>query len=200
MFELTDDLKRLIDPSCNLGVIAQGLGRIGRFGGRGAYYYPVLAHSIVVGDILHWPWKIYGYLHDMAEVIVGGIGHPFKTDEQREVEEVVHNYMPEQLGMPYPSVAHANYIKKIVGSVDRDSAIAEAYVLQLQEVINVEGKPDKNSGVYKETRRWANTSQERWFSIGAYGLPAVFVWKSIEVIPTRRRNCGSLVWIPTAAW
>ena len=183
MFELTDNLKKLIDPSCDLGVIAHGLARIGRFGGRGHYYYPVLAHSIVVGDILHWPWKIYGYLHDMAEVIVGDIGHPFKTDEQKGVESDVHNYMLEQLGIPYPSDSHANYIERVVGLIDRNAAISEAYVLQLQEVIDVEGKPDKNSGVYKETRKWANTSQERWFSPDpSEGIPSMFVWKCEDAI------------------
>ena len=152
--------KKLIDPACNLEVIAQGLARIGRFGGRGRYYYPVLAHSFVVGDSLHWPWKIYGYLHDMAEILVGDIGHPFKTDDQKIMEQAVHSYMLKRLGISYPP----DMVIELIRKFDREAAAAEAFVLQLYEIVEVEGNPDTESDVYNETVGWADISIREWFS------------------------------------
>ena len=184
MFELTDNLKKLIDPSCDLGVIAHGLARIGRFGGRGELYYPVLAHSIVVGSMTPWPWRIYGYLHDMAEVIVGDIGHPFKTDEQKDVEWIVHNYMLEQLGIPYPSTFHMSYIEEEVRKIDRSVVSSEAYLLHLDEVVDIEGEPDFVSVVYKSVHSYMCVRQERWFSVDGRKaeMPSFFVRQCMDAI------------------
>jgi len=162
MFELTDNLKKLVKPSCDLKIIAGGLARIGRFGGRGPYYYSVLAHSIVVGSMTSWPWRIYGYLHDMAEVIVGDVGHPFKTDEQKEVEDAVHNYMLEQLGIDHLSDEEL-YVEDEIRRIDKEAAIAEAFLLHLDEVTEVEGKPDCSSFMYNSVRAQICIRRERWF-------------------------------------
>jgi len=184
MFELTDNQKKLVKPSCDLNVIAQGLAHIGRFGGRGKYYYPVLAHSFVVGGFMPWPWKIYGYLHDMAEVIVGDVGHPFKTDVQRGVEIAVHNYMLEQLGIPYPSVCHMNHIEGEIGKIDRSVVSSEAYLLQLYEIVKVEGQPDWNSAMYQSVRSQICVRRERWFSEDGREaeMPSFFVGKCRDAI------------------
>lgn len=186
MFELSlpDSLKKLVKPSCDLNVIAQGLARIGRFGGRGRYYYPVLAHSFVVGDLMEWPWKIYGYLHDMAEVIVGDVGHPFKTDEQREVESAVHNYMLEQLGIPCPSTFPTARIEEEISKIDRSIVSSEAHLLQLDEIVEVEGKPDWNSAIYQSVRSQVCVRRERWFSEDGRKakMPSFFVMKCEDAI------------------
>ena len=171
--------KKLIDPACDLQVIARGLARIGRFGGRGRYYYPVLAHSFVVGDSMHWPWKIYGYLHDMAEILTGDVGHPFKTDDQKVMEQAVHSYMLKRLGIPYPSDSHETYIKGIISKLDRKAAAAEAFVLQLYEIVEVEGNPDTESDIYRMTLEQAvGAPQEKWHWLcdsHHFGMPALFV-------------------------
>jgi len=168
MIKPNDFERKLINPSCNLQTIAQGLARIGRFGGRGRYYYPVLAHSFVVGDLMEPAERIYGYLHDMTDILMGDVGKPFKTDDQKIMEGAVHMYMLEQMGIPYPS----NDVIYKIREIDREAAIAEAFLLELWEVIEIEGNPDMESAVFVNTCYWAGCSPGSWLSSG---FPALFI-------------------------
>ena len=179
IYKLTDFHKKLIRPACDLHVIANGLARIGRFGGRGRFYYPVLAHSLVVGDAMKHPWRIYGYLHDMVELSCGDIGHPFKIPEQKAVEEAVYYYMLEQLELPQPP----DFVSDMVEKYDREAAIAEATVLQLHEVIEVEGRADNETMIYRKTNAWANVKEWKWFSPEfLVGLPSIFIVRCEDAI------------------
>ena len=155
------------------------MARIGRFGGRGRYYYPVLAHSFVVGDLMEPAERIYGYLHDMTDILMGDVGKPFKTDDQKIMEGAVHMYMLEQMGIPYPS----NDVIYKIREIDREAAIAEAFLLELWEVIEIEGNPDTESAVYADTCYWMNVSIGRWFSKNTLGsFPDLFVKQCREAI------------------
>ena len=83
--------------------IAVGLGRICRFGGQCGQFYPVLLHSFVVADLLPDALRVYGLLHDAAEVLIGDIPRPMKLAPMKRLELHLQARILHSLGLVWPT-------------------------------------------------------------------------------------------------
>ena len=75
--------------------IAIGLSRINRYGGQTVVPWSVLDHSFLVAHLTNTRRAatteacLWALLHDWHEVLTGDIPSPFKTDSQRELQQVL---------------------------------------------------------------------------------------------------------------
>lgn len=83
------------------------LMRLCRFGGGGQTFWPVGLHSMLVADLLPPELEHHGLLHDAAEIAVGDVCRPFKTDAAREVERTVTERIYAHLGLAKPTPKEA---------------------------------------------------------------------------------------------
>ena len=98
--------RRMVDGVTGYHEIGCALGKVCRFGGRLRQFYPVLAHSMVVGRLVARgapEWEVYGLLHDAAEMFCGDVPRPFKTHTAVIVEDEVLRRLYARLGLPWPS-------------------------------------------------------------------------------------------------
>lgn len=105
--------------------IAIQLGRIPRFMGALKVFWPVLAHSILVARLCPPETKLYGLLHDAAEVVVGDVPRTIKTAGQKSKEKQVLYRIFDRLDVPWPSIE----IMTAVREADNRALKAEAWVL-----------------------------------------------------------------------
>lgn len=105
--------------------IAVQLGRIPRFMGALKVFWPVLAHSVLVARLCPSEAKLYGLLHDAAEVVVGDVPRTIKTTEQKIKERQVLGRIYERLGIPWPPLEIMNTVKE----ADDRALKAEAWML-----------------------------------------------------------------------
>lgn len=105
--------------------IAIQLGRIPRFMGALKVFWPVLAHSLLVARLCPPEAKLYGLLHDAAEVVVGDVPRTIKTAAQKIKEQQVLCRIFERLGVPWPS----NEVIAMVKDADDRALRAEAWAL-----------------------------------------------------------------------
>jgi hypothetical protein len=92
--------------------IAVQLMRLCRFGGGCRLFWPVGMHSLVVADILPREMEHHGLLHDAAEIAVGEVCRPFKTDAARAVEESITRRIYAHLGLKMPTRREAELIHR----------------------------------------------------------------------------------------
>ena len=86
--------------SPTLNDVAVGLGRIARFAGQSEKFYPVLLHSLLVGDLVPSQYELFGLLHDAMEAVTGDCVGPFKTTEMCELEDRMWlRFMWERFGI-----------------------------------------------------------------------------------------------------
>ena len=117
--------------------IAIQLGRMPRFVGATKQNYPVLAHSLVVADIMTDLYAtdpeapktgeciVYGCLHDAHECVTGDVPTPVKCDCIRGFHECVDSRLYESLGVPEPDELMKEYVK----IADNLAFYAEAYIV-----------------------------------------------------------------------
>jgi hypothetical protein len=90
--------------------LAVQLMRLCRFGGGCQLWWPVGMHSLVVADLLPAEMEHHGLLHDAAEVAVGDVCRPFKTDAARKLERAVTERIYAHLGLQLPTQNEAKLI------------------------------------------------------------------------------------------
>jgi hypothetical protein len=105
--------------------IAIQLGRIPRFMGALKVFWPVLAHSIIVAKLCPPEARLYGLLHDAAEIIVGDTPRTIKNAGHKLREWQVLERIYEDLGIQWPS----DNITAMVNKADDRALIGEAWVL-----------------------------------------------------------------------
>jgi len=101
------------------------LGRITRFCGALGEFYPVLAHTIVVGHLLPDKIRIYGFLHDVPEMALSDVPTPMKTDVARNREARILARVYAELGIKPPSENTMDYVHE----ADEKALYAEAIIL-----------------------------------------------------------------------
>ena len=105
------------------------LSRINRWGGA-IGPWPVLLHSMLVAELVSEDAKGYALLHDCAEAVVGGnIPFPFKTSEQKLLEEKIRERMFSHWNIPESS----GKIREEVHLADRRARNAEARYFNLKD-------------------------------------------------------------------
>lgn len=105
--------------------VAIQLGRIPRFNGALKVFYPVLAHSLVVAQLVPEEDQIYALLHDAAECIVGDTPRTIKTTAQKVFEDGIQCRIVKSLGLDWPAL---DVVAKVKEADDRALG-AEARVL-----------------------------------------------------------------------
>jgi len=109
----------------NIVDVSVGLGRICRFGGQGLRWWPVLLHSMVVGDLLPKEAEVYGLLHDAAEAIMGDVPRGFKTPDYKALEVQVLGRIFSGLGLD--PMNHAT--ESMVKAADDEALYAESWII-----------------------------------------------------------------------
>lgn len=110
-------------PSLNsLGV---QMGRIVRFAGGTREWYCVLAHSLVVAQLLPDRSAIYGLMHDTAEACCSDVPTPWKTQAAVRREHM----LLKRIWKAYDLKPPTEKIQSEVDWADRQALWAEAYVL-----------------------------------------------------------------------
>lgn len=113
------------DTAPSLQDIAIGLGRTARFAGQVRFWYPVLAHTIVVSRLVRPKNRIHALLHDAPEAVVGDVPTPWKTDAARANEAELLERIYDELDIKLPGRGAVNDVKR----ADRKALAAEAHVL-----------------------------------------------------------------------
>lgn len=106
--------------------IALGLGRIARYGGQGKLWYPVLAHSFVVGELMASRGlpRLPGYMHDAHEVITGDVVYGWKGVGLGVHQDFLQHRIAHGLGFVWiPDVE--DYCGGDIKACDLDAAYAE---------------------------------------------------------------------------
>lgn len=121
---------RLVLPGNNespsLEDIAQGLGRIIRWGGQTEEIYSVLAHTLTVCVLLEEDEKVHGLLHDAPEACVSDVVRPWKTKAAEENEADLLRRIYAAYGIPEMTEKQ----KAAVKLADNRALVAEAHVLR----------------------------------------------------------------------
>lgn len=107
--------------------IGVGLGRQSRFAGQTRLYHCVLAHTLVVADIMPEPYAIYDLLHDAPEAIMSDVPTPWKHPAIVELEDMLYERIVRHYELPWPIAPH---VQAAVKEADRRALIAEAYALE----------------------------------------------------------------------
>jgi len=101
------------EGSPTLNDVAVGLGRICRFAGQSWKFYPVLLHSLLVGDLVPPRYELFGLLHDAMEAVTGDIVSVFKNREICELEDVLwRRFMWERFGIETLPEGWAGHVKQ----------------------------------------------------------------------------------------
>lgn len=106
--------------------IGVGLGRTCRFAGHLKHWYPVLAHTIVVAELMSNSQRIHGLLHDAPEACVGDVPTPWKTQAAKKREHMLLRRIYASLDLDWPRDPMAELA---VDVADRTALAAEAHVL-----------------------------------------------------------------------
>ncbi len=112
-------------PAPSLEDIAVGLGRICRYAGGCQQFWPVLLHSFVVADMLPKPLKIYGLLHDAAEILTNDIPRPFKTEENSATEAILFAKILKSFNLSPMNSAQAADVK----AADNNALFGESWTI-----------------------------------------------------------------------
>ncbi|HEX6956274.1 MAG TPA: hypothetical protein VF156_15475 [Agromyces sp.] len=113
------------DTAPSLFAIGVGLGRLPRWAGQTRDEYSVLAHSIVVAELLPPHLRVHGLLHDAPEIVVGDCMATWKTDADRQREAVILARIYAKLGLDMPTMIERDLVKQ----ADMDARYAEAWEL-----------------------------------------------------------------------
>lgn len=111
--------------------VAVGLSRLPRWAGATLVPWSVLQHSVAVFIQaeklnLNSEQKLLALWHDAEEIATGDIPSPFKTEQQRELQHVLHRFIWEgALGVRYPLATDFEQVKIL----DNAAKAAEAHVL-----------------------------------------------------------------------
>lgn len=110
--------------------IAQGLGRMCRYGGHTTQWWSVLQHSLACRNIALQIHKtnhllhLYVLWHDAHEAVTADVPSHWKPNEMEELQEELDIRIRRQYGIPEPSEVDRIIIKM----VDKVSLYAEAYL------------------------------------------------------------------------
>ena len=109
----------------SLHTIGVSLGGIFRFCRHTKRPYSVLAHSLVVAELMPPSQGIYGVLHDGQECIFSDVPTPMKTEwtRRREYKVLERIYIANGLPWPIPDKA-----QEAVDEADELALIAEAHI------------------------------------------------------------------------
>ena len=118
------------DATC-IAAIAISLGRITRFAGHGARFWPVLLHSMTVADLVCEEAKGIALLHDSVEILVSDVPTPFKPQAIKDIESVVlekifQAHFSDQHYHNYQTVPE---LWSLVKAADTEAFIGEIYVI-----------------------------------------------------------------------
>lgn len=122
--------------------VATGLARIPRWAGATLRRWSVAQHSLMIERIARqfvsnieetdvWAsdlLRLIALWHDAHEFATGDIPFPFKTQEQRDLQEQIQEWLlKEVLGLSqlYKQIEHRPYVKKL----DQKCVVAEAHTL-----------------------------------------------------------------------
>jgi len=162
--------QRMVDGVTGYHEIGCSLGKTCRFGGRMSQFYPVLAHSMVVGRLVAREapeWEIYGLLHDAAEMFCGDVPRPFKTHTAKIVEEEVLRRLYGRLGLPWPSAEAQAAVKQ----ADEAALWAEWHLLKPYEFYRVpDGPPEPDPTAAHLTEEMAAHEPAAWLRSDAQPL------------------------------
>lgn len=114
-----------------VGDIAQGLGRQYRFAGQTRIAYPVLAHSLVVANLVYHTTldekaAACALLHDAPEAFMGDVPTPWKPDEFAANERTVLAKILVGVGL---TMAEYDERYWAIKAADRLALAAEAHLL-----------------------------------------------------------------------
>lgn len=105
--------------------IAVGLSGQIRFAAQTRFKYSVLAHSVVVANIIEPEHRIHGLLHDAPEAIVGDTVSTWKHEVTQQDEAHLLELIYANLGIDLPSDEAVQVVKK----ADYAALRAEAHAL-----------------------------------------------------------------------
>lgn len=168
----------------SLYAIGVGLGRTARWRGQTETPFSVLAHTIVVANLLPPELRIHGLLHDAAEAIVGDVPATWKTPADSERERVILERIYAEVDVPWPTALEHSQVKV----ADMDARYAEAHVLGFRDADRWFTLPDEGSlerrgvdraaiGVHRQLG-WHEAYQQA-STAGARFAAAVGVWRSV---------------------
>ncbi len=80
--------------------IGIALGRIPRFAGATEKVFPVLAHVLTAALVGERKWSIYLLMHDATEAVMSDVPSPWKSREQRELEDKLLARVYAHYGLP----------------------------------------------------------------------------------------------------
>jgi hypothetical protein len=110
----------------SLHTIGVSLGRIARFNGHTAEWYPVLPHVLVVASLLPDNAALYGLIHDAPEVCCADVPSPWKTKAAKAREARLLKRMYRAWGLKWPL---GERIEAQVAEADMKALTAEFHVL-----------------------------------------------------------------------
>lgn len=84
----------------SLDDIAWQLLHVCRYAGACKVMYTVGIHSMLVADLVPQRLEFPALLHDGTEACVGDIPKPFKSSEMKNIENILHERIWEQFGLP----------------------------------------------------------------------------------------------------
>lgn len=100
--------------------IAHSLSNLCRFTGHGDRFYGVGEHSILCARVARKAGfdtltQLYALGHDASESVMNDLARPVKQNipQYKEIEDKVMKVMWEVMGLPEPTKAHYEVIKKI---------------------------------------------------------------------------------------
>ena len=166
--------------------IAVQLMRLCRFGGGCRLWWPVGMHSLVVADILPRELEHHGLLHDAAEIAVGDVCRPFKTDAARAVENDVTRRIYAHLGLRMPTKREAGLIHQAdVQAVNAEGATpcSPRGYAEVQPNFSVDG------AALMATKRYLNT-YEPADAINPYGCWPMLFERRLRAAITRHQHAG----------
>lgn len=109
----------------SIETIGWSQARIARFNGHTEQYYPVLAHSLVVANLLPARAGIFGLIHDAPEVCCADVPSPWKTKAAKRREARLLKRMCKEWELPYP---FPEDIEALVAHADMKALTAEYHV------------------------------------------------------------------------
>lgn len=129
--------------------IAIALGRICRWSGNGAAFFPVLLHSFIVADLVPSPHlKAYALLHDATESIMGDAPRGFKTTEFAALENRYLVQILDSFNLP-PLTSDQ---KTLLKAADQAALVGEVWTVG---VPIYDFFPDRDPYIEKLTLRYA---------------------------------------------
>lgn len=155
--------------------IGVGLGRMPRFAGQVAHFYPVLAHTFTVADLVDLDFRAYALLHDAPEAIVGDVPTTWKTDAARAAEADLLERISRSAGLPWP------WPDEAVAAVKRADAAclaAEAHALQHRE-----------AEIWWPKASWDDDTHEA-FDATRHRLPAAQLWLDADTAGSAFRTAA----------